>query len=92
MVAATRLDCVLGSSATMRQALVRAVHHTRHRAAFGSPLVDLGGRDDLVDRGQHAVPPAADDLTDAGAALAIAAAASLAFDAAGRLVASPGAM
>jgi putative acyl-CoA dehydrogenase len=40
MVAATRLDCVLGSSATMRQALVRAVHHTRHRRAFGSPLVD----------------------------------------------------
>ena len=40
MVAATRLDCVLGSSATMRQAFVRALHHTRHRAAFGSPLVD----------------------------------------------------
>ena len=40
MVAATRLDCVLGSSATMRQALVRAIHHTRHRHAFGSPLVD----------------------------------------------------
>ena len=40
MVAATRLDCVLGSSATMRQALVRAIHHTRHRQAFGSPLVD----------------------------------------------------
>src|SRR5664280_1656512 len=40
MVAATRLDCVLGSSATMRQALVRAIHHTRHRAAFGRPLVD----------------------------------------------------
>jgi len=40
MVAATRLDCVLGSSATMRQALVRAVHHTRHRVAFGSALVD----------------------------------------------------
>src|SRR5665811_442369 len=40
MVAATRLDCVLGSSATMRQALVRAIHHTRHRAAFGSKLVD----------------------------------------------------
>jgi len=40
MVAATRLDCVLGSSATMRQALVRAIHHTRHRAAFGSRLVD----------------------------------------------------
>jgi putative acyl-CoA dehydrogenase len=40
MVAATRLDCILGSSATMRQALVRAVHHTRHRQAFGSALVD----------------------------------------------------
>jgi len=40
MVAATRLDCVLGSSATMRQALVRGIHHTRHRAAFGSALVD----------------------------------------------------
>jgi putative acyl-CoA dehydrogenase len=40
MVAATRLDCVLGSSATMRQALVRATHHARHRAAFGRPLVD----------------------------------------------------
>ena len=40
MVAATRLDCVLGSSATMRQALVRAIHHTRHRRAFGRTLVD----------------------------------------------------
>ena len=40
MVAATRLDCVLGSSSTMRQALVRAIHHTRHRQAFGRPLVD----------------------------------------------------
>jgi putative acyl-CoA dehydrogenase len=40
MVAATRLDCVLGSAATMRQALVRAIHHARHRYAFGSLLVD----------------------------------------------------
>jgi putative acyl-CoA dehydrogenase len=40
MVAATRLDCVLGSAATMRQGLVRAVHHTRHRGAFGSNLID----------------------------------------------------
>ncbi len=40
MVSATRLDCVLGSAATMRQALVRATHHARHRAVFGSPLVD----------------------------------------------------
>jgi putative acyl-CoA dehydrogenase len=40
MVAATRLDCVLGSSATMRQGLVRAIHHTRYRSAFGSNLID----------------------------------------------------
>ncbi|HEU4331358.1 MAG TPA: acyl-CoA dehydrogenase family protein [Lapillicoccus sp.] len=40
MVAATRLDCVLGSAATMRAALTRAVHHARHRAAFGALLVD----------------------------------------------------
>jgi putative acyl-CoA dehydrogenase len=40
MVASTRLDCVLGSAATMRQALARAVHHARHRSAFGARLVD----------------------------------------------------
>lgn len=40
MVAATRLDCILGSAATMRQALLRAVHHTTHRRAFGATLVD----------------------------------------------------
>ena len=40
MVAATRLDCVLGSAATMRAALTRAVHHARHRSAFGALLVD----------------------------------------------------
>jgi putative acyl-CoA dehydrogenase len=40
MVAMTRLDCVTGSAAGMRAALVQAVHHTRHRAAFGGPLLD----------------------------------------------------
>lgn len=40
MVSTTRLDCILGSSATMRAALTRAVHHTRHRSAFGRTLVD----------------------------------------------------
>jgi putative acyl-CoA dehydrogenase len=40
MVASTRLDCVLGSTATMRQAVARAVHHARHRSAFGARLVD----------------------------------------------------
>jgi putative acyl-CoA dehydrogenase len=40
MVGATRLDCILGSSATMRDALARATHHARHRATFGATLVD----------------------------------------------------
>ncbi|NEC64863.1 acyl-CoA dehydrogenase family protein [Streptomyces sp. SID9727] len=40
MVAATRLDCVTGSAALMRQAVAQAVHHTTHRSAFGGPLAD----------------------------------------------------
>ena len=38
MVNHTRLDCVIGSAAMMRQALVLALHHARHRNAFGKPL------------------------------------------------------
>ncbi len=34
----TRLDCVIGSSALMRVGLSLAVHHARHRAAFGKAL------------------------------------------------------
>ncbi|GAA5034604.1 acyl-CoA dehydrogenase family protein [Streptomyces siamensis] len=40
MVAATRLDCVLGATALMRQAVAQAVHHCTHREAFGSKLID----------------------------------------------------
>ena len=40
MVAHTRLDCVLGSAAGMRQAVAEAVWHARHRQAFGATLVD----------------------------------------------------
>jgi putative acyl-CoA dehydrogenase len=40
MVTTTRVDCVLGSAATTRAALTQAVHHTRHRSAFGALLVD----------------------------------------------------
>jgi putative acyl-CoA dehydrogenase len=40
MVTHTRLDCVLGATATMRQATVQAVHHATHRRAFGRALVD----------------------------------------------------
>ncbi|MDO0910741.1 acyl-CoA dehydrogenase family protein [Streptomyces sp. DT2A-34] len=40
MVAATRLDCVLGSAGLMRQAVAQAIHHCDHREAFGGKLVD----------------------------------------------------
>ncbi|KUF16492.1 MULTISPECIES: acyl-CoA dehydrogenase family protein [Streptomyces] len=40
MVAATRLDCVIGSAALMRQAVAQAVHHATYREAFGGRLVD----------------------------------------------------
>lgn len=40
MVAQTRLDCVLGSTAGMRQAVAEAAWHARHRRAFGALLVD----------------------------------------------------
>jgi putative acyl-CoA dehydrogenase len=40
MVNTTRLDCVLGSAATVRAALTQAVHHARHRRAFGALLAE----------------------------------------------------
>ncbi len=40
MVNLTRFDCALGSAATMRQALVQAIHHCQQREAFGKKLVD----------------------------------------------------
>ncbi|MER7804203.1 acyl-CoA dehydrogenase family protein [Streptomyces parvulus] len=40
MVAATRLDCVLGSAGLMRQAVAQAVHHCEYREAFGAKLAD----------------------------------------------------
>jgi putative acyl-CoA dehydrogenase len=40
MVNTTRLDCVLGSAATVRASLTQAIHHAGHRRAFGALLVD----------------------------------------------------
>jgi putative acyl-CoA dehydrogenase len=36
----TRLDCCIGSSGLMRQAVAQAVHHARHRIAFQKKLID----------------------------------------------------
>ena len=38
MVAMTRFDCMIGSSAGMRQAVAQITHHCHHRAAFGKAL------------------------------------------------------
>lgn len=38
MVALTRFDCMIGSSAGMRQAVSQAVHHSSRRSAFGAAL------------------------------------------------------
>lgn len=40
MVNQTRLDCILGSAAGMRQSVAEAAWHVRHRAAFGATLID----------------------------------------------------
>ncbi|NLU84234.1 acyl-CoA dehydrogenase family protein [Rhodococcus sp. HNM0569] len=40
MVARTRLDCILGSAAGMRQSVAEAAWHARHRSAFGGVLVE----------------------------------------------------
>ena len=40
MVNHTRLDCLLGSTSGMRRATLEAIHHARHRSAFGATLVD----------------------------------------------------
>jgi putative acyl-CoA dehydrogenase len=40
MVSRTRLDCVIGTAAGMRQSVAEAAWHVRHRSAFGRTLVD----------------------------------------------------
>src|SRR5689334_4202135 len=40
MVGHTRLDCVIGTAAGMRVAVVNASHHAAHRSAFGKLLID----------------------------------------------------
>jgi putative acyl-CoA dehydrogenase len=35
-----RLDCVLGTAGLIRQCVSQAIHHARHRVAFGKKLID----------------------------------------------------
>jgi len=40
MVHHTRLDCAIAAAAMMRQATAQAIHHARHRKAFGKLLIE----------------------------------------------------
>lgn len=40
MVRHTRLDCAVGSSATLRRALAESIHHCTYRKAFGKFLIE----------------------------------------------------
>ncbi len=40
MVNHTRLDCLLGATTGLRRGTLEAIHHARHRQAFGGMLVD----------------------------------------------------
>jgi putative acyl-CoA dehydrogenase len=40
MVNHTRLDCIIGVTGQMRAGLTQAIHHARHRSAFGRHLID----------------------------------------------------
>jgi putative acyl-CoA dehydrogenase len=40
MVNHTRLDCLLGATTGLRRGTVEAIHHARHRSAFGALLSD----------------------------------------------------
>ncbi|TKT76833.1 acyl-CoA dehydrogenase family protein [Aquamicrobium sp. LC103] len=40
MVTLTRLDCAVANAGIMRAGMAEAVHHTRHRLVFGTPLFE----------------------------------------------------
>ena len=68
MVMLTRLDCMLGSAGLMRMAFAQALHHCRHRKAFGQVLADQPlMRNVLADLAIEAEAAAAFALRVAGA-------------------------
>ncbi len=40
MVGMTRFDCMVGSTASMRQGVAQAIHHAANRSAFGDKLIN----------------------------------------------------
>jgi putative acyl-CoA dehydrogenase len=74
MVALTRLDCMIGSSALMRQAVAQAIHHAHHRKAFGKLLAQQPLMQNVL----------ADLALESEAALALTLRVARAVDASGR--------
>ncbi|MGH8795527.1 MAG: isovaleryl-CoA dehydrogenase [Caldimonas sp.] len=74
MVSLTRLDCMTGSAGLMRQATLQALHHARHRKAFGKRLVEQPLMKNVL----------ADLVLEAEAATALAMRVARAVDARGR--------
>jgi len=74
VVMLTRLDCMLGSAGLMRMALAQALHHCRHRSAFGKRLADQPLMRNVL----------ADIAIEAEAALALSMRVARAVDAAAR--------
>ncbi|HET6626822.1 MAG TPA: acyl-CoA dehydrogenase family protein, partial [Nocardioidaceae bacterium] len=73
MVAATRLDCVIGSASLMRRAVAEASWHVAHRSAFGGLLADKPLMQNVI----------ADLAVESEAATALAIRLAAAVDAAG---------
>jgi putative acyl-CoA dehydrogenase len=70
MVNHTRLDCMLGSVSVYRRGITEAIHHARHRSAFGALLVDQPAMQNVL----------ADLALDAEAATAAAMRVARAYD------------
>ena len=48
MVNHTRLDCLIGSAASMRFGVTHALHHARHRSAFGKLLAEQPAMQNVI--------------------------------------------
>ena len=70
MVRHTRLDCAIGSAGIVRGAVAQALHHARHRRAFGRRLVEQPLMQNVL----------ADLIVEAEAAAALALRLARAFD------------
>ncbi|WP_223669147.1 isovaleryl-CoA dehydrogenase [Kangiella shandongensis] len=70
MVALTRYDCMIGSSALMHQAVAQITHHCHYRQVFGKPLVQQPLMQNVL----------ADLCLESEAALAITARMAMALD------------